>query len=105
MLSNKIKTHIIKIARRWSGIEKVILFGSRATRGSSNVSDIDLALVGPAVSDQDVALFHDALENEVQTALKFDVVHLDTLSKVKLRNEIIKTGVLVYENAAHKTTH
>lgn len=74
------------------GMDKVILFGSRARGDWRRESDIDLA-----VSGGDADLFRVAVEEDTDTLLTFDVVCLDGDVQEKLRQVIESEGILVYE--------
>ena len=54
------------------GVEKVILFGSRARGNYKRASDIDLA-----VSGGDILRFALAVDEETSTPLRFDIINLD----------------------------
>lgn len=77
--------------------EKVILYGSRATGSFERGSDVDLAIAGKGVTQKQIAHVHFMLENESPTLLWFDVLHLDSLSNKKLRQQIEESGVVIYE--------
>lgn len=90
-LDKRVEDDIIRIAKK-NGIEKVILFGSRA-RGDNKVrSDIDLAVSGGNVLD-----FSYDVEENAWTLLMFDVVALDRNISQELRDEIERDGVVLYE--------
>ena len=91
---------IIEIVKRRK-VSKLLLFGSRATNNAKRTSDIDLAVFGKDLSDRDLSLIRDDLEEKVKTPLKFDVLHFDTLGKKSLRDEILKEGVVIYESKTH----
>ncbi len=74
------------------GMERVILFGSRARGDFRRTSDIDLAVQGG-----DYAAFALDLEEEVSTLLKFDVVNLDGAVQDELLESIVREGVVFYE--------
>lgn len=82
---------------RQHDVDKIVLFGSRARGGSHSRSDIDLAVWGlhDAVRYLD---FQEAVEEQVPTLLRFDIVDMDGFSvSDTLRDEIKKDGVLIYE--------
>ena len=83
----QIRDHAIKY-----GIQKVILFGSRARGTFRRDSDIDLA-----VSGGNIDLFRLAVEEETDTLLAYDVVNLDRTSNEELLDVIRKEGVIIYE--------
>lgn len=77
---------------RECGLEKVILFGSRARGDHRARSDIDLA-----VSGGDTIRFALRAEEELPTLLAFDIVNLDRPVQAELLESIRKEGVLLYE--------
>ncbi len=82
---------ICQLAEQY-GIDKVILFGSRARGDYKRVSDIDLA-----VSGKDVVRFALDVEEETSTLLKFDVVDLNSAMQQELRDSIAAEGRVLYE--------
>lgn len=92
-LSERVLQDIVKAAKKY-GIEKVILFGSRARGDNRERSDIDLAVSGGNITD-----FTFGIEDEVWTLLMFDVVNLDRPVQKDLLAEIDRDGVVLYEKA------
>lgn len=90
-LDKRVEDDIIRIAKK-NGIEKVILFGSRARGDNKERSDIDLAVSGGNVLD-----FSYDVEENARTLLMFDVVALDRNISKELRDEIERDGVVLYE--------
>lgn len=90
-LDKRVEDDIIRIAKK-NGIEKVILFGSRARGDNKERSDIDLAVSGGNVLD-----FSYDVEENAWTLLMFDVVALDRNISQELRDEIERDGVVLYE--------
>ena len=90
-LPEHVEREIIKYAEI-HGIQKVILFGSRARGTNRERSDVDLAVSGGNIRD-----FRFDLEEEAQTLLMFDVVDLDHHISVELQKEIERDGVVIYE--------
>lgn len=74
------------------GIQKVILFGSRARGDNRERSDIDLAIQGG-----DTLHFTLDMEDKVPTLLFFDVVNLDEAVQPELSESIQKEGKVLYE--------
>ncbi len=87
----RVMADIEKFAAK-NGIQKVILFGSRARGTNSERSDIDLAAKGGNVFS-----FYTDLEEEAWTLLMFDVVDLNKTVSVELEEEIARDGVVIYE--------
>ena len=77
-------------------LEKILLFGSRARGDYHRSSDIDLAVFTKRISHTEQNLIEHAI-NEMSTPLKIDVVFMDRLKKEKLISNIIKEGVIIYE--------
>ena len=75
-----------------NGVRKVILFGSRARGTNRERSDIDIA-----VSGGDFINFYYDIEEKVWTLLMFDIVNLDKPISDKLKHEIERDGVVIYE--------
>lgn len=89
-LPPKIQLQIRKFAED-CGLERVVLFGSRARGSNRERSDIDLA-----VSGKDVELFVESLEERADTLLSFDIVNLDEIVSDKLRESINREGKVLY---------
>ncbi|MDN5302176.1 MAG: uncharacterized protein PWQ60_1690 [Thermoanaerobacteraceae bacterium] len=89
-----------KIFKKYTSIEKVLLFGSRARGDFSRVSDVDVAVFSENISDRDFNLLVDEI-NQIDTALSFDIVHYNKLAKESLRNRILRDGVVLYERKVH----
>ena len=92
-LPQKVRDKIIELAKK-HGVEKVILFGSRARGDNWERSDIDLAISG---GDRvRFALDVDEIEI-VPTLLMFDVVDLDEPCNEELLESIRRDGVVLYK--------
>ena len=76
------------------GVQKIILFGSRARGDHTERSDIDIAVSG---GDFD-AFYWDVKEN-IHSLLTFDIVNMDDNISDDLKEEITKDGVTIYEKA------
>ena len=84
---NEIKDLAIKC-----GVEKVILFGSRARGDNKERSDIDLAIEGG-----NTALFSVEADEIINTLLMFDIVDLGGFVQDELRQSIGREGKIIYE--------
>ena len=87
----KVTEEIGELAKR-CGVEKVVLFGSRARGDYNRASDIDLAAEGG-----DVDLFRLLVEEETSTLLQYDVVNLNWNTNTELAEIIKNEGVTLYE--------
>ena len=74
------------------GVEKVILFGSRARGDNKERSDIDLAVEGG-----NTALFAVEAGETIRTVLMFDIVDLGGFVQDELRQSIEREGKRIYE--------
>ena len=90
-LNDNIKNSIIESGKKY-GIEKIVLFGSRARGDSKERSDIDLAVYGGNVEE-----FYVDIEENVFTLLKFDVVDMNKSVQKELIESINNEGVIIYE--------
>ena len=89
-LKEHVINEIISAARR-SGVQKLVLFGSRAKGNYSRASDIDLAVYGG-----NAALFAEEAEETVSTLLRFDVVDMGGHLSANFRKQI-EEGIALYE--------
>ena len=90
-----IKERVLREIRTFAaryGVEKVILFGSRARGDFRERSDIDLAFTGG-----DGARFSLDVDEETWTLLMFDIVNLDKPVQPELLESIRRDGVVIYE--------
>lgn len=90
-LNDLLKIEIIELAKYY-GIQKLILFGSRARGDFRKTSDIDIA-----VSGGDIAGFSIDVNEETNTLIKFDVINLDGAVQKELLESIKREGVVLYE--------
>ncbi len=90
-LPEKALKDIITLAEK-CGLEKVILFGSRARGDNRAKSDIDLAVSGGKTDE-----FRCLADEEVYTLLMFDIVDLDGPVQTELMRSIEREGVVIYE--------
>lgn len=90
-IKQNIVEEIVQLAEKY-GVEKVILFGSRARGDYKERSDIDLAFCGGNSS-----AFILSVDEETSTLLEFDVIDLDKPVRKELLESIHKEGILLYE--------
>lgn len=97
MTLNELLIQQIKdIVRKFPDIESVMLFGSRAYGDHNDLSDIDLAVKAPKLTDRSWILLTEQIESEVDTLLKIDVVLYDH-STDALREQIDRCHKVLYE--------
>jgi predicted nucleotidyltransferase len=77
-------------------INTVILFGSRALKTHKKGSDIDLAISG-SIDPHLLLKIQGVLNEELPISLKFDIVHLESISHSELIEHIKTKGVTIFE--------
>ena len=82
----------IRACAQSGGLEKVVLFGSRARGTHREKSDIDLALFG---GNQMAFVLN--VEDEAPTLLEFDFVDMDGAISEELAARVASEGVVLYE--------
>lgn len=80
---------------RFPGIQKVILFGSRAKWTQKLASDIDLAIEYTGDNPHDIFSIHSLLEEETQIPYFFDVVDTGQITSPELREHIRQYGIQI----------
>ena len=90
-LDKRLEREIVSAAKSF-GVQKLILFGSRA-RGTNHArSDIDLAASGG-----NIFKFAEMLDEQIDTLLPFDVINLDDDIDADFQAEIDRDGIILYE--------
>ena len=86
-----VQNDICRIAKE-NGIEKIILFGSRAKGTHTERSDIDIAVYGDKFDD-----FYFDINEKVHSLLSFDIINLNGKISNELKCEIERYGITIYE--------
>jgi len=94
-LDEQLKEQIIRAFAAQSGVQKIILFGSRAREEAEERSDIDIAIVAPEVSEREWLDIY-FLKEDLDTLLPIDLVRLEEAPPA-LKNRILKEGVVLFE--------
>ena len=87
------------IISRFPRIEKVLLFGSRAKGCADRGSDVDLAVIGDSVSDDDIFRLHEKLSEESNLPYFFDLLNYPSLQDEPLKSHINRVGIAVYDRS------
>lgn len=88
---------IEEAANKYSEIEEIIIFGSRAMGNYKKGSDVDLALKGPNVNRKTVIRLSDDLNEEYPLPYFFDVVNYNDISNQELKQHIDHVGKTIYK--------
>ncbi|MGI9450205.1 MAG: nucleotidyltransferase domain-containing protein [Geminicoccaceae bacterium] len=86
---------VLQKVQAFSEVEKAYLFGSRAIGDAGVMSDVDIALSCPGITQRRWEAIAEAVQ-DAETLLDVDVVWLEEVSS-GLRDEILRTGKVIYE--------
>ena len=92
---------IIAVIAANDGVERAVLFGSRATGTNTVTSDVDIALFGDRLTLTHRARLTAALE-EIPMAQTVDLLLYDSIQDRALREHIRNDGVEWYPRATHQ---
>jgi len=84
---------ILMLAKQFPDVERVVLFGSRAKGTHKPGSDVDLAILGGAVSYSTINEFSYLLNEESVLPYYFDVINVADISSLALLSHIKEYGV------------
>ncbi|WP_368490092.1 nucleotidyltransferase domain-containing protein [Clostridium sp. BJN0013] len=89
--------YILEAVKKYSEIEEVIIFGSRAMGNYKKGSDVDIALKGEYVNRKIVCRLSDDLNEEYPLPYFFDVVNYNDISNEELKKHIDNVGKTIYK--------
>ncbi len=89
---------------RWSDIEQVILYGSRAKGTDRESSDIDLTIIGNALSQSHLLKIANELD-DLLLPYKIDLSLLGQIEDKALLEHIRRVGVVFYERKLRVKPH
>ena len=87
---------IEQVITSFQEIEKAIIFGSRAKGNYKPGSDVDIALMGNAVTSDTAGKLADQLNEETPLPFYFDVLDFRSIENVKLKEHIERAGQLLF---------
>jgi len=91
MIPERVLQEILQFARD-AGVERLVLFGSRARGTHSERSDIDLAVYGG-----DFDTFYFRVQEETESLLEFDLTDMHRKVSPSLLEDIEREGIEIYE--------
>lgn len=94
-LSEQTIKRINSVFARHPGVEKVVLYGSRAKGTHKPGSDIDLTLYGTGIAQREKNRILDELD-ALDLPYSIDISVFDQLSHIQLREHIERVGVVFY---------
>ncbi len=90
-LEEKTVTSIKSVLKRYSQINKVLLYGSRAKGNFRNGSDIDLTLVAPDLTTTDLLKIENELE-DLMLPYKIDLSLFHLIENTELIDHVKRVG-------------
>jgi len=94
-LARWILDDIVATCAKWPSVERVILFGSRATGRFRAGSDVDLAIDAPTLGSREFSQLVWALD-DLPILFRLDVHHLQNTTE-RIRNKLARDGVTLFE--------
>lgn len=94
-LSEKLIEQIIEKIISETAVSRIVLFGSTVRDDCRATSDIDIALFG--ITAEKTYLLKDKLNEELDTLRDVDIVLFGRLKNERLKERILKEGVVIYE--------
>ena len=95
-LDKEIVKEICQISSKYTNINKVVLFGSRARKDNSPKSDIDLAIYTESNSSDLLDFIYD-IENNTPTLLEFDFSNMSEVRDNFFIEQVESEGINLYE--------
>lgn len=83
--------------QKYSSINEVIIFGSRAKGNYKNGSDVDLAIKSITIANQEINEIDDELNENSNLPYKFDIVHYEKIQTPELKDHIDRVGVSLFK--------
>jgi predicted nucleotidyltransferase len=93
---------IVEEAIAHLNVSKIYLFGSRARKTHSELSDFDLAFDFPEENDTKWGTFSLKVQEEARTLRKLDLVNLRQVSQA-MKDRILAEGELIYGSRQSKS--
>lgn len=98
-LTGETEDRIRSVLARFPGVEKAVLYGSRAKGNYKRGSDIDLTLFGDQLNNSTLADIDDKLD-DLLLPYKIDISIFENISHSDLIDHIRRVGVVFYEKQA-----
>ena len=78
--------------QKYTSIDEVIIFGSRAKGNYKNGSDVDLAIKSRSIGNEELNAIDDVLNENSNLPYKFDIVHYEKIQTPELKEHIDRVG-------------
>lgn len=100
-LSSAVISYLHGVFAKYPEIESVLIFGSRAKDTFKEGSDIDLAVIAPAMDNHQFNQLWGELD-ELPLVFKMDVLHWNQLSNEPLKQKIAHEGRQFYPPSGYE---
>lgn len=91
---------IIKSIASIEGVDKAVLFGSRAKGNYKPYSDVDISLVGKSLTYSDLLRLHSIID-DLLLPYEIDLNIFDLIQNENLKEHILRCGRVIYESSRH----
>ena len=88
---------IVKSIASIEGVDKAVLFGSRAKGNHKPYSDVDISLVGKSLSYSDLLRLHSIID-DLLLPYEIDLNIFDLIQNENLKEHILRCGRVIYES-------
>lgn len=88
--------YINKALKQLKEIDKAVIFGSRVMGNYKIGSDVDIAIVGAAVTSETISRLDDLLNEEYPLPYFFDILHYEEIKNENLKKHIDTLGKELY---------
>ncbi len=100
-LENKIIEQINSVFKQYPGIQRVVIYGSRAKGNWRNGSDIDLAIIAPEMTTEDLIKIKTQID-DLPIAYNVDLSLFHYIDNQSLINHIQRIGKEFYSRQINK---
>jgi predicted nucleotidyltransferase len=91
---------LIHSFKKFTEVEQVMVFGSRAMGNYKQGSDLDLALFGSNIDLNLITQISALLNEELPIPYHIDVVHFETIELPALKDHIVEQGKILYKRSS-----
>lgn len=95
-ISDKSYNLLLETIASFTGIEKAVIFGSRAMGNYKKGSDIDIAIFGKHINFDIISRLQTILNQQLPIPYHVDVVHFDTIENKELQDHITTVGIKIW---------
>lgn len=103
-LTGKDRNDMLNAIKRFTEVDRAVLFGSRAKGNYKHGSDVDISIDGRKVTHKTVIALSSFLNEETRMPYHFDIIHFDSIKNQELKDHIRRVGIILYEKIDQKET-